>query len=1837
MSPPSDFPWAPAVGIGLPVGAFAAGFIKTKSGKRVWDHYFAALRHLEGTIPMGMLETFHFSEIISPLAAPNSIELLAREHPELFKNRGFRDYLSRTTGKRISELEKMGAFEKGIIWKKTGGTLGELAVRGGGVLATDVAPVSTGARRSGFLIEWLGHVMGVKNPSFLKDVKETAEEIRPEWLFAAGGKPEGNQARLAGRYGYAIVSSAVGRMNLLLKSPFDLEIVEDWVQKAPILKGLNLGVKPGPAHSMLWRYTRKGALAFGAYKALDYADYLGREYGVAATVPAGMAGGAMAGFALGMRRGQTRGPRFALYGAVAGGLLGIGGEGPLSSLASAYAQLRVAQAEVADFTGLGSGARAAEDYFPGLTKPATLVAAAATGLLLGGTYDWGTRLKLARAVGKTAGGPQAGAQRSRGIYEQVDEAVNRRREKLYEFHQQRAARQAGAAKLVSEIKSRYHGRIKDGKFVAARAGRHAALAVAGYEALNIGGSLIAGDYAGAALTAGASAAAGYAFAKKGGALGLGILLLSHLLREKEDPETLKRIYSGEEKVAIRSGRWWEMGRTPYEGKRPYYRPHRVALMRSGADKAALYGSEKAYWDTDPLLHPIDFLVNPYAREELMWEQGYKFPVSRTPFEDAPVLGPVLAATIGRIIKPPKIMGQEEWLPEEVGPGPAGMTETPSGEPIMRTSLKGTIGEQAYRLTELIGLPGFALQSLKESLTGSPTFFEENQYATPSLISGAEPSWWGLEMGGLGMLCIPEGSKIQTSRGEKLIEDVTNQDRVLSRDGRFHLVKATSRRRETEITTVSVETFGSKLQATPNHRVPVWEFYPCHNRNSRPCIIRCRGKSCLTCSRKDLNIQTIDKPIGNICSGDWLEIPLPRENFSESVIDLIDANCDEVYTDKYIYSYGTQYFAEALELLETGEVTTRKDLRDVGIPDQFGKEAIRSFRCGKNSRRFRRYTYLTDEIAYLIGWYAAEGSPVETHATQFVLNISEERFAKKLQRIAERAFGATSSIYRYPKKNSLCLVIHSPTLRRLVEILSGKGSHTKKIDPRIMYGSRSLRAAFLRGYMLGDGFCNIKKQASGISTCSRDLANQALLIGLSLGFRGRNVLDYLEKPNGNYPQGDKRKDTLRHYIEWARSTVPFLPDFLSGVSDFLPAHGLNRGSFVHNHKLYVRVSDVQTQKQEECWVYDLEIEGLHYFTSEYFSVHNSEGIRRYIPHRRNEIEYKNPLPSGLPSWLPGADSGYFLDFSRGDIYTKVKEAPIRLPGKGLAALNPELQGVDPEYYSDFWRFKVLADVAPWSKEFGQYNRMMAKMIADKRLTAEQMLEVQTVRKQVKEVKRAKRFQQYRYGEAVEKRKVRIVEELEPGVYLTDTFGKAPIVLAGVDTSTMSLGNIARLSDASLTARQAMRVGQAKRVQAADFLREYVYPGAEVDVFVHRDPSNLMERGPGGGPQVSAVVSVGGLNINRALVEKGLAESMAEGEALDPMMATSGAQRMFGNFWENLTHGAETPLESFTPLAPVAKFLHQRTALEEYQRAEVYGREVSLWQKPLDHFIAPGLTTTAWWAGWRGLPQKVQERYMVEEYFDRLEHAKWERLSRKAASEGDARLAAKYQRQARRTKTGAPVFSEFAARRALSSKERAYFKEFVEAPTTAERREISRIVSPQMRKILHAQWARRASEGARMRQEAGIAVDGDLAAIARFDAMRGPSAAQAREQEIRQAQDSMPVPGPNWLGWEANAEIEDYKVKTILDKDMDAASYGVWRSDISRVAQRPWVQSLAYDEPDREMISSTGARRRYNAIIGRQGHRGPNVYPRASGHAEMEFNSPGYDRLHRYIRDPSIMQF
>ena len=79
---------------------------------------------------------------------------------------------------------------------------------------------------------------------------------------------------------------------------------------------------------------------------------------------------------------------------------------------------------------------------------------------------------------------------------------------------------------------------------------------------------------------------------------------------------------------------------------------------------------------------------------------------------------------------------------------------------------------------------------------------------------------------------------------------------------------------------------------------------------------------------------------------------------------------------------------------------------------------------------------------------------------------------------------------------------------------------------------------------------------------------------------------------------------------------------------------------------------------------------------------------------------NEIPNQAPSWLPGED--YYTNFHKGDPFTKVPEGYARLPGPGYAALHPELKDVDPEDYPDIDKMAILADVAPYSRQYHQVS-------------------------------------------------------------------------------------------------------------------------------------------------------------------------------------------------------------------------------------------------------------------------------------------------------------------------------------------------------------------------------------------------------------------------------------------------------------------------------------------------------------------------------------------------------
>jgi len=78
---------------------------------------------------------------------------------------------------------------------------------------------------------------------------------------------------------------------------------------------------------------------------------------------------------------------------------------------------------------------------------------------------------------------------------------------------------------------------------------------------------------------------------------------------------------------------------------------------------------------------------------------------------------------------------------------------------------------------------------------------------------------------------------------------------------------------------------------------------------------------------------------------------------------------------------------------------------------------------------------------------------------------------------------------------------------------------------------------------------------------------------------------------------------------------------------------------------------------------------------------------------------------MPSWMPGDD--YYTNFRVGDPFIKVDQGFARLPGAGYAALHPELEDVDPEDYPDINKMAILADVAPYSREYNTYRLKVGK--------------------------------------------------------------------------------------------------------------------------------------------------------------------------------------------------------------------------------------------------------------------------------------------------------------------------------------------------------------------------------------------------------------------------------------------------------------------------------------------------------------------------------------------------
>ena len=463
---------------------------------------------------------------------------------------------------------------------------------------------------------------------------------------------------------------------------------------------------------------------------------------------------------------------------------------------------------------------------------------------------------------------------------------------------------------------------------------------------------------------------------------------------------------------------------------------------------------------------------------------------------------------------------------------------------------------------------------------------------------------------------------------------------------------------------------------------------------------------------------------------------------------------------------------------------------------------------------------------------------------------------------------------------------------------------------------------------------------------------------------------------------------------------------------------------------------------------------------------TEAYRRLNP-RRDRGQYYSPIANRMPAWLPGEQ--YFINFRTGDPYGKVPKGEMRLPGPGYAALHPELEGVTPEDYPEFHRFSILADVAPYSSEYKDYNRRMTVLARNGALDQKEQNQVGIIRKQVRSVKKRKQFAEY-------------------------------------------------MTEKELAEKDAGLVGRA-----------------------------------------------------------------------------------MADYWDIVSR-FETPVEQvmFPPIAPMGKLVHRRTALEDYEQSQIYGTDLSFWNRVWDNFARPGIWRFANVMGYEGVPPHLRRLRDVEEYFDKLDYIKNLRLHRAAIDLGDAESAQLYRTKTRETMTGMnPYGNPLWILRAMPKRERDYWEAFREEDDPEKQARILELVPDGIKEVYRAAYMQRAAKDVGRVIKKGQLTDKDqtqaegVMDYIRADMQRqgqpfGPKLALEfsravdkgaarphayadwyKKKEVEAYFTSHRLPDESWIGWDAKVDLEDVKMNFVRQEGYDFHDYDLWEDRLYAMTRKPYL--------------------------------------------------------------------
>jgi very-short-patch-repair endonuclease/endonuclease YncB( thermonuclease family) len=569
------------------------------------------------------------------------------------------------------------------------------------------------------------------------------------------------------------------------------------------------------------------------------------------------------------------------------------------------------------------------------------------------------------------------------------------------------------------------------------------------------------------------------------------------------------------------------------------------------------------------------------------------------------------------------------------------------------------------------------------------------------------------------------------------------------------------------------------------------------------------------------------------------------------------------------------------------------------------------------------------------------------------------------------------------------------------------------------------------------------------------------------------------------------------------------------------------------------------------------EGLGPQVGEGGSIGYTEPVRRFIQRDTAGVQ-ANDIKNTMPSWLPGED--YLIDFKVGDPFGKLDQGYARLPGKGYEALHPELEGVNPENYPDLTKLGILADVAPYSREFNQVKDRLGKSIGD---DTELRIRYEKILQQAQEAKDSiLQTDKRRFTGKVDNITGTVKAISSKGVELNEFPGRtlkySSLGMSAADLSAVVLGQKNNLTRSEV----ATEVNQRQRAANA-YLSDRLKPGTRINATIPFGAIDDSEH-------ISAVITADGENINKELIDRGYAQYNKKYGGAEAKELFSTASKVLGSVAERLSFD----LPNFLPTPYHTKLWQERTAYDQYVSQEVVGTRMRRWDRPFDDFASPYLRGALNKAtGIKVMSEATLQRRDLNTLADQLKYLR--ALHNIAEDTGD-----EYTRDTRRTNIGTNLLaSPIFVASTIPDRDKRYFQQFLGETDPDKRIEILNVVSPEMAKTLQAQWG---AADARVAKASGtdpglVQSQGRLITEDNLDDFKKAKTKLGYGDYLRSKEiagfftrTGFTLPEePDSQIFNNNLDYEDVKLKIIKNEGYDAHDFNIFDDRAAMLWRKPYV--------------------------------------------------------------------